>query len=536
MSKTCILTIAMGDAYERISRLTHPTIQQYADRIGADFHVIDKQAISKTTPHWEKFQIYNYLETYDRVLYIDSDVIIRDDCPNLFDIVPETRLGMFNEAPFTDRSKELMIDVCRSYDTTLDRWNGKYYNTGVMVISKYHRSLFRKPDKEVFNFYEQSYINMIIAKREVDIYELEHQYNRMSCVDPYIGIDRFDSYIIHYAGFPSLDHVEWVIANDLDQWAVDKPDYKYHHHIYIAVTGGMGDQLCAEPVIRYMKEHLYPQDTIVVATHFPEFFSHLDVDVVEHGKADLDMKHAWKIMPSLPDPQSIQWSVVSHMMCHTVDYVSMALLRRTLPTGDKTIRYECNTSMSLNVDYNRCVLVHAGRHWDSKTFPTEWWNEVCELLTEEGLQVVLIGEDQAGDPPFYTSGARGTVDVDVKEEYIDLRNSLSVDALAYLIDKCPVLLSNDSFPVHLAGAFDNWIVLIPSCKHPDHILPFRHGTIHYKTRSLYKRLILDDIETRPTQVYQTSADVHDIEWDKYLPDTSTVVYTIYGIIDRDTHG
>jgi hypothetical protein len=40
MSKTCILTIAMGDAYERISRLTHPTIQQYADRIGADFHVI----------------------------------------------------------------------------------------------------------------------------------------------------------------------------------------------------------------------------------------------------------------------------------------------------------------------------------------------------------------------------------------------------------------------------------------------------------------------------------------------------------------
>jgi hypothetical protein len=536
MKKTCIVTISIGDVYSDIASLTHPSIKEYAEKIGADFYAIDEKAISQTTPHWEKFQIYHLLGIYDRIIYVDSDVIIRDDCPNLFDIVPETHLGMFNEAPFTDRSKELMIDICRSYNTTLDSWNGKYYNTGVMVVSKYHQQLFKKPEQEISNFYEQSYLNMIIAKREIQIYELTHLYNRMSCVDGAIGIDRHDSYIIHYAGFPNLKDVLLLIANDIEQWKVDAPDYIYRHHIYISVNGGMGDQLCAEPVIRYMKTNLYINDKIVVATHNPEFFEHLDVEVVLHGEANLDMKHSWKIMTSLPDPDSLQWGVVSHMMSHTVDYISMALLRRTLPNHDKTIMgfedYRNKTKL------DNTVLVHPGRHWESKTLPAWWWNQVMELLDKEGFEIILIGQDQRGDPPFYKSGARGTVDVEVKEEYLDMRNKLNVDRLSELISQAPVLLSNDSFPVHLAGAFDNWIVLIPSCKHPDHVLPYRNGTTQHKTKALYKRLILDDIETRPTQMYQTSADVNDIDWDEYLPEPEDVAQYIRMICrgEKDKHG
>jgi ADP-heptose:LPS heptosyltransferase len=110
--------------------------------------------------------------------------------------------------------------------------------------------------------------------------------------------------------------------------------------------------------------------------------------------------------------------------------------------------------------------------------------------------------------------------------------------LSELISQAPVLLSNDSFPVHLAGAFDNWIVLIPSCKHPDHVLPYRNGTTQHKTKALYKRLILDDIETRPTQMYQTSADVNDIDWDEYLPEPEDVAQYIRMICrgEKDKHG
>src|SRR6266446_5134916 len=150
-----ILTMAVGTEYQAMARLTHPSIRAYAERIGADFHCIEKQEISQTTVHWEKFQIYDLLENYDRILYMDTDVIVRDDTPDLFEVVPEKELGMFMEAPFVERSKELMIDICRAYGVTLPFWNGKYYNSGIMVVSQAHRALFKKPEQEAFSFWEQ---------------------------------------------------------------------------------------------------------------------------------------------------------------------------------------------------------------------------------------------------------------------------------------------------------------------------------------------------------------------------------------------
>ncbi|HOW31885.1 MAG TPA: glycosyltransferase, partial [Bacteroidales bacterium] len=348
--KYLVLTIAIGEEYRQLSVLTHPTIKTYADRIGADFIAITDQAISKTTPHWEKFQIYHYLEIYDRVLYIDTDVIIRDDCPNLFSIVPDTHLGMFEEGRFTQRGYDLMIQICKAYNVVLPDWNGKYYNSGVMVISRVHRSLFKKPEKEVPNFFEQSYLNMLIAKRETDIYEIEHKFNRMTCMDRFTGEERFASYIIHYAGWywkasevgaPSnIEYILSLIKNDLDKWSIDRPGYHYRKHLYIAITGGMGDQLCAEPVIRWMKERLYPDDEMIVATHYPRLFKHIEgIEVVEHGKANLRNDTPYFIGESLPNPNTLQWSIVSHLLCHCVDYVSIALMHRTLPVINKTIRF-----------------------------------------------------------------------------------------------------------------------------------------------------------------------------------------------------
>ena len=40
-----------------------------------------------------KFRIHRRLTEYDRVLYLDADMMIRGDCPNPFEIVPPNRLG-----------------------------------------------------------------------------------------------------------------------------------------------------------------------------------------------------------------------------------------------------------------------------------------------------------------------------------------------------------------------------------------------------------------------------------------------------------
>ena len=147
MNKNLVMTIAVGDAYVAMSKLTHPSIKKYAEKIGADFFSVDTSL--ESTPHWSKFtNIHRLLNSYHRLLYCDTDILIRDDCPNIFDIVPVGEIGLFNELPFVTepRGQSLMM-ACKDYDIVLKDWNGNYYNTGVMVISRQHKQLFKKPDK-----------------------------------------------------------------------------------------------------------------------------------------------------------------------------------------------------------------------------------------------------------------------------------------------------------------------------------------------------------------------------------------------------
>jgi len=359
----------------------------------------------------------------------------------------------------------------------------------------------------------------------------------MTCMDPYTGEERHDSYIIHYAGYPDPNLVLGLIERDIKKWDNDHPSYKYKRHIYISVSGGLGDQICAEPAVRYMKNILYPNDEMVLATHFPRLFEHLDdIDVCAHGKANLSFDTPYYIVQSLPGPDTVQWMIVSHLLCHTVDYAAMALMKRMLPAQDKKLSFKVNKKDYRNLydlinkeDLEDLIVVHAGRHWDTKTFPDKYWQDIVNLLAEKGKKICLIGKDEKGDPPDYKAGARGTVDVICPSNAIDLRNKLNLGELGALLSKAKVLISNDSAPIHLAGAFDNWIVLIPSCKHPDHILPYRNGNTSYKTLSIYKKLILDEVESRPTQVYPTSIDIKVKDWNDYLEEPEILVNKVLKI-------
>jgi len=520
-----VVTISVGDDYKRMASYTHPTIKNYAQRIGADFVCIDKVKLSSTSICWEKCQLFELLNKYERIIYLDTDIIVRDDCPNLFQIVPPLELGMFNEANFTDRPFNLLLDVCKEYEEKVPEWNGKYYNAGVIVLSRCHKYLFKHPGKEAGSFYDQTYLNMRIAlDDDLKVFELPYQYNRMTCVDRYTGEERHASYIIHYAGCPNIDLAISLIQRDRLRWKNDSGSYCYKTHIYVRVSGGLGDQFCAEPAIRFMRENIYPDAEIVVATHYPRLFSHLDVPVVEHGNFIFEDDTPYYMVDSLPGPDTITWSIVSHLLCHPVDYCSIALLRRTLPLEDKTPRLKVNSESITNLlditglhSLNDLVLVHPGRGWESKTFPVEYWQDIIDGLAGEGIPTAVIGRNDA---------TNGTVAVRCSSSVIDLCDLLDLDGLITLISCAKILVSNDSAPIHLAGAFDNWIVLLPSCKHPDHVLPYRHGSPYYKAVALYKDLLCTKFDSRPTNTLSSTGDNLVGEWSDYLLPSYEVVSEI----------
>lgn len=172
-----VLTIAIGSLYQEMAGITHPSISRYATNIGADFEVITY--LNHSSPHWEKFEIYNLLSAYDRILYVDTDVLISSDCPDLFKIVPKHLFAAFNEGAYFDRKYP------------------DYFNTGVMVIPRRSRDIFLKPDVEQGNietFFEQDFLNERIQRYcEYPVFNLSHKFNKMDFIQA-------PGYIIHKAG------------------------------------------------------------------------------------------------------------------------------------------------------------------------------------------------------------------------------------------------------------------------------------------------------------------------------------------------
>lgn len=525
-----VLTIAIGEYYNRIAKITLPFLKEYAEKIGADFILINEFNEKYITQKWNKFYISELLNDYRRIIYLDIDIIVRKDCPNLFDIVPENELGMFNEGRYVPRF-EFLEQASEYYGEPLKKWNGKFFNSGVMVISRIHKQLFRMPQGIDYVETDQPYLNLRILNDNIKMFELDYRFNRMDILDSVCGISRLDSYIVHYAGAPE-NQIFSVLNNDILQWEKDYPEFEYKRNILISVTAGMGDQLCSEPAIRHVQK-LYPEDNIFIVTHFPRLFEHLSLPVYTYDEWK-GLNDAVLTMYTCPDDEQSEHKL-SHVLFHPTDFSTMSMIKRTIPNHEKTINlkldaedvaYVSNFLQKKNVT-KPIVVVHAGKWWNSKTLPLDWWQEIIDRLSTK-LTVVLIGKTIDKD--------QGYLPVEVPKNGIDLRDLTSLGELFALISMSNCLLTNDSSPLHIAGAFDNWIVTIPTCKHPDHILPFRNGTQYYKTKALYKKVLVDDLELRHTEFKTDSIDnvpVGKTLYD-YIPDVDVVVKEVletYGLTE-----
>ncbi len=515
MSKA-ILTIVNGERIEAIWENVKPSFEAYADKVDADLIVLKQGQGNFPSPHWWKLAIYEFLKKdYKRLIYMDADIIIRPDCPNLFEVVPENEMALFNEGRFTPRSI-CIYEAQVKYGNFKTKYDGmSYYNTGVMVISREHRHIF-KPVNEPINlrwaFGEQTYLNYRILNTGVKVHELDCKFNRLSIMNKWLGVSRLDSYIVHYAGEYDTKMVVSTIEKDLKSWEEKAPEYHYPPCVFLNIGGGLGDQVDCEPAIRYLSEKVYPDAEITVLTIYPELFSHLRVNVFkETPEMWRDAIYEVETHPSAYTPLR---KYLSHLFCHGIDYASISMMRRILPNEHKTIKLvipdEARKSV---VDYNPHVLVHPGKTWDIRTFPDEWWEEVINGLSKK-LKIAIIGKSIDAD--------HGVTELGCPEGVIDLRNKLSLYELFAMLEKTPALVSNDSSPIHLAGAFDNHIYLITTCKHPSLLFPFRHGTQYYKTHSFYKKLLEDDYNFKPYHIeYKITGfpvDVND-----YLPEPKEVI-------------
>ena len=495
MEKRLIYTLAIGNEFEKCFKLAHTTFEAYAKKVNADL-IIQTESEGHAHIWFEKFSMKKYFDKYDRILYIDSDVLIHPNSPNIFEEVAVEDLALFNEGRFVDR-KDILFNYFKivKFD---GKWNEKYFNAGIMLIPKQYKYIFDTPLGEFVRGYcDQDHINYMICKHKIKVHELRYQWNRMSLIDSVIGEHRLSSFFIHYAGGSRTGaNGLYEVMNKDYQEIIQSPNKIYPRNIAVMIGGGMGDQICAEPTLRFIKEKLYKGDNVIAFSHWPEIFSHLNIPIYLPN-ANIQNPNSYAMLHTLKDPQDPTWKTISHMLTTAVDYAAILATRGTLPLEYKQIKLEYSDK-----DYNKIkelcgfdkplIVIHAGRHWESKTFPSDVWQSYVDILTTNGHKVIVIGKR--------VSKEQGVVEIDTSN-CIDLIDKTSIKEMIALIANCQCLITNDSVPVHIAGAFDNvWIGLIATTKHPHKILPYRGKFTSqlYKTECLEIKPIYDDYESRPT--------------------------------------
>lgn len=203
--KRIICSMACGETSRYYSEYTFPLIQKYAKKCNADFYCMFQEDNNYEHLGQQKYNYINLLNYYDRVLHIDADILVRENTPNLFDIVLPDEFGGVNELPFENLDKEFP-PVSRANEIINYNILGgsksiqpKFYiNVGMYLFSKIHKNIFF-PGTLLSYFKEQSQINYRLHVDNIKMNLLPPQYNFMSLMKN-AGLDKKNAYMIHYAG------------------------------------------------------------------------------------------------------------------------------------------------------------------------------------------------------------------------------------------------------------------------------------------------------------------------------------------------
>jgi hypothetical protein len=262
--------------------------------------------------------------------------------------------------------------------------------------------------------------------------------------------------------------------------------------IIIHATGGRGDILCAEPSIRYSINNVFTtSNIIVIVTEFPVFFEHLAVDTRINVLPpafvgnNLDLFEGYKVFTTYEHPTASKKGLL-HANMHSVDYSSLQLLGWLIPELERYVQLKAPQPEEIEiveakfkhfgVDIRNTLLLHPGETWPSRTIPVEWWSSFLENYKGSTCVIGAIRPDnkplelelEDTEKHGYMPGL-----LDLVDSCPSLANYLNMRELIVAIALSQGVLTNDSLPVHIAGAFNNWLFTFSTARRFTTLRPYR---------------------------------------------------------------
>ena len=188
------------DDYD-LAPLTHPLLDAYAKRCGADLIVLNEEVVRAGDYSYEILQCQELFDHYERILSLDSDMLVTPACPDLFKLVPQDCIGTIYEDKYARRNdrRRWIREVQKAWGDV--GWAQGYINTGVFLCSRMHRGIFERRDRPVWLDlgFDDVFLGYRIHEQGFKIFELPYRFNHMSMFSE-IGANWLKAHIIHYAG------------------------------------------------------------------------------------------------------------------------------------------------------------------------------------------------------------------------------------------------------------------------------------------------------------------------------------------------
>jgi lipopolysaccharide biosynthesis glycosyltransferase len=218
MPKLAVYTLQIKNNKDDIFDDCFKSIKSYAEKCGADLisrYSIQDHKLSDEKNYkniiMEKFFMRDLLSCYDRVLYVDADILIKNDAPNIFDYYDnQGYVYMYNEIKFNGVQYDKQVkNASALYNINWTKTGEHYdfFNAGVMLVNKFQKRLFTYDPDDYFIFddlpmlVDEPYLHFNLFKYNIPIQEMDKRFNTMVYFED-------DGWFLHFANV--LDRKERI--------------------------------------------------------------------------------------------------------------------------------------------------------------------------------------------------------------------------------------------------------------------------------------------------------------------------------------
>lgn len=180
-SSRAVVTVAAGPNGEEILAISGARLAAYAARCDADFVVL-RPPLNIRFPLAAKWHVAPVLDWYERIAFIDADILVPPSAGNIFDAVPAGAFGIVDELRYVLRTWPGLITGYQRYREAqgLGRgWVPHYLNSGVYVADRQHQAALAPPAKpcQINHCIEQHQLNAMLDTLGVPVHLLNERWN-----------------------------------------------------------------------------------------------------------------------------------------------------------------------------------------------------------------------------------------------------------------------------------------------------------------------------------------------------------------------